>query len=200
MLSSLKAAHNAFSDRRLGIKTIGEFRTVDTSLHGDANRSAPLGYAITARYLKMLALKPADTVYDLGCGTGRPLCMIARCNVAHCVGVEIDSGLAAIARRNSAGLVGRRCEISIVEADAATLDYRDGTVFWLYNPFGPRTMAAVLDRIHHSIRIAPRAVRFCYVTPEAEEAFISCGWLERYRSVQPLLHPSCTASFWRSSI
>jgi SAM-dependent methyltransferase len=198
MLNHVKAAHNAICDRRLGIQTVGEFRPQDSSAHGDAKRSAPLAYRLIARYIGLLELQPRDVVYDLGCGTGRPICMFARQNVARCVGVELDKRIADTARRNAAALKERRSEISIVEADAASLNYRDATVFWLYNPFGRATMAAVLARIEAGLRQSPRQVRFCYVTPEEEDVFAACGWLSRYKTQRPLLYRSGFASFWRS--
>jgi SAM-dependent methyltransferase len=198
MLGQIKAAHNWVCDRRLGIQTAGEFKPLDTSAHHDASRSAPLHYGLINRYIRLLELQPSDIVYDLGCGSGRPLCLFARQNVAACVGVELDGGIADIARRNAVRLKGRRCEVAIIQADAASLDYADGTVFWIYNSFGSATMAAVLARIGASMERRPRAVRFCYVTPEAEEAFFAAGWLSRYRTVRPLLYPSGVASFWRS--
>jgi predicted RNA methylase len=198
MLGHIKAAHNSFCDRRLGIRTMDEFRPLDTSAHRDAKRSAPLAYSLIARYIRSLQLEPSDVVYDLGCGTGRPLCLFARQSVARCVGVELDSRVAEIARRNTSTMIGRRSETFVIQADAAALDYRDGTVFWLYNPFGEATMAAVLARIQSSLRQSPRPVRFCYVTPDEEKVFSACGWLIRYKTVRPLLHPSGAASFWRS--
>ena len=199
MLGLMKSAHNWIWDRRLGVRTAGEFKPLDTSLHHDASRSAPLAYHLISRYIRLLALKPDDVVYDLGCGTGRPLCMFARQNVVRCVGVELDPAIAAIARRNASQLKEVRSEISIIHADAASLDYGDGTVFWIYNSFGSATMTAVLARIRASIDQQPREVRFCYVTPEAEDAFFSAGWLTRTRKVRPLLYPSGVASFWQSA-
>lgn len=187
-----------YCDRRLGIQTIGEFRPKDTSAHGDAKRSAPLAYGLIARYIGLLQLEHSDVIYDLGCGTGRPLCLFARQNVARCVGVELDFSLAEIARRNASNLIGRRADISIVWADAASLDYHDGTVFWLYNPFGKATMASVLAGIHRGLQHSHRQVRFCYVTPDEEEEFSTCGWLTKYKTVQPLIYPSGAAGFWRS--
>jgi SAM-dependent methyltransferase len=198
MLGHIKAAHNLYCDRRLGIRTVSEFRPLDTSVHGDAKRSVPLAYNLIASYIGLLQLEPSDVVYDLGCGTGRPLCMFARRIVALCIGVELDFGVAEIARRNASTLIGRRSEIAVIQADAASLDYRDGTVFWLYNPFGKSTMVAVLARIQSSLRQSPRPVRICYVTPDEEEAFSACAWLTRYKTVRPLLNPGGVASFWRS--
>jgi len=74
MLGHLKAAHNSYCDKRLGIQTAGDFRPLDTSAHRDASRSAPLAYDLIRRYIRLLELKPDDIVYDVGCGTGRPLC------------------------------------------------------------------------------------------------------------------------------
>jgi len=198
MLSKVKATHNAYCDWRLGIQTVGEYRPLDTSANKDAKRSAPLAYGLIARYIKLLRLQPSDVVYDLGCGAGRPICMFARQKVARCVGVELDDRIAEIARKNASNLIGRQADILILRADVASLDYCDGTVFWLYNPFGSATMATVLSRIRSSMRQFPRQVRFCYVTPEEEEAFTACRWLTRYKTVRPLVYPNGVASFWRS--
>jgi predicted RNA methylase len=177
---------------------MGEFRPPDISLYRDASKSSTVDYSVIGAYARMLKLHPSDVVYDLGCGTGRPICVFARHLVRRCVGIEMDPGVAEIAKRNALNLVGRRSEIAIVQGDAATADYRDGSVFWLYHPFGERTLTAVLGRIRQSVEASPRSVRFCHVTPDAEEPFAACGWLTRYKTVKPLLHPSCVAHFWRN--
>ena len=198
MLGYFKSAHNSFCDRRLGIRTSADIRPPDTSLHRDSGKTSALGYSLISRYIRLLRLQPSDVVYDIGCGTGRPLCLFARHRVRRCVGIEIDPAVAEIARGNAVKLVGRRSEIAIIQDDASTADYRDGTVFWLYHPFGQRTLAAVLERVHKSVEASPRAVRFCYVTPDVEQAFSACGWLTRYKTVKPFLHPGSAASFWRN--
>ena len=198
MLGFWNAAHNSLCDRRLGIRTVGDSRPVDTSLHRDATKSSPLSYGRINRYARVLRLQRGDVVYDIGCGAGRPLCVFARHPVSRCVGIEMDPATAAIAEANAAHLVGRRSDVVILRGDAATADYRTGTVFWLYNPFGPRTLAAVLDRIRQSLAAAPRAVRFCYAYPEHDAVFAASGWLTRYDSVSPLLRPRYSASFWRN--
>jgi precorrin-6B methylase 2 len=198
MLGYLSSAYNSLWDRHLGIRTAGEFRPPDISLHRDAAKSSPLSYSLIHRYVRALRLQPSDVVYDIGCGAGRPLCVFAREPVSRCVGIEMDCGMAEIARRNAIALIGRRSDIVIVQGDAATADYHDGSVFWLYSPFGRRTLSAVLEHIRQSVEAAPRTVRFCYVFPDCENVFSASGWLTRYNTVRTLLHPSYSASFWRN--
>lgn len=197
MLVKLKAWHNIYWDWRLGIETVGTRHPPDTTQYHDAQRSGALGYAIAARYIQLLELKCSDVVYDLGCGTGRVLCLLSRQYVARSIGVEFDPGLARTADRNIRSVKGALSPANVLQADAASLDYRDGTVFWLYNSFGAKTLGVVLNNIAENLRVNPRTVRFCYITPEFEEVFTHCGWLKCYRKVKPLLHRSSPASFWR---
>jgi SAM-dependent methyltransferase len=192
------SAHNVWCDRRLGIRTVGDVRPAYISLYRDATKSSPLSYSLIRRYVRALRLQPDDVVYDIGCGAGRPICVCARHLIARCVGIEMDPDMAAIAEANAARLAGRRSDIVFVRGDAATADYQSGTVFWLYNPFGPRTLAAVLDNIRRSVAAAPRKVRFCYAYPEHDAVFAASGWLTRYASVRPFLRPRYGASFWRN--
>ena len=198
MFSYLKSAHNSLWDRCLGVDTAVQTRPSDTSLYRDALKANAVAYGVIFRYVRLLRLQPSDVVYDIGCGAGRPLCVFARQNIARCIGIEMDRRLAEIARLNLVHLARRRCEAAVIQGDAALADYKDGSVFWLYNAFGPRTLAAVLERIRQSVVASPRQVRFCYVTPEAERAFSASTWLTRYKTVRPFLHPSCAASFWRN--
>jgi precorrin-6B methylase 2 len=198
MLGYFKSVRNAFYDRRLGICTTGESRPADISQHQDAKKYTSMDYGLIARYIGLLRLQRSDVVYDIGCGTGRPLCLFARQRVAQCVGVELDRGIAEIARRNVTNLIGRQAEVSVINGDAALVDYHNSTVFWLFNPFGPGTLAAVLERIRQSVEASPRSVRFCYVVPEEEQVFSECGWLTKYRTARYLLHWHGRASFWRN--
>jgi cyclopropane fatty-acyl-phospholipid synthase-like methyltransferase len=198
MIRRVKDLRSRLWDWRLGIETTGECRPPDTSRFKDARKSGSLDYGIIAYHLRLLEIQPSDIVYDIGCGLGRPLCMFARTRAMRCVGIELDPEIAWAARTNAARLISRRAEIEVRQGDAADAEYDGGTVFWLGNPFGPKTLAAVLDKIRLSVRAQPRAVRFCYINPESEEAFAAATWLRRYRQTKMILHPIGHASFWRN--
>ncbi len=122
--------HTLLWDWRLGIRTL---RTTP-ALGGDAQPGDPASYEVLLAVAETLAAD--DVVFDVGCGRGRACAVFARA-CAKVVGIEASLVAAAAARRNG---------IAIIEADARAVDYAGATVLWMFNPFGPETMRAVLRR------------------------------------------------------
>lgn len=139
----------------------------------------PLSYGALARIGQQMALGPDDVLYDVGCGKGRALCMFARQNLRACVGIEIDPVLAGIARANAVRMRGRRTPVVIHECNATVADYADATVFLLYNPFGPATLARWLARVQAALATQPRDIRIIYAHPVHEAVLADSGWLRR---------------------
>jgi len=123
----------AFWDKRLGIKTLGVQRR--EAPIGDANRDAEVyqskSYYSIRKCLRPVEMGPEDVFYDVGCGAGRVLCLVAQTRIRKCVGVELSPALCKLARQNARNLRGRRTAIEIVEGDAALADYSDRSVFLL---------------------------------------------------------------------
>ena len=136
-----------------------------------------LDYLLLHKYLKPVRLQPTDVFVDIGCGKGRMLCLFARRHLAKCVGIEVDAELARAARANAARLRGRKAPIEVWVGDAVEADYSEGTIFWLLNPFGAQTLAAVLERIERTLEAAPRRIQIIYVNPMHEGVLRSAGWL-----------------------
>lgn len=134
--------------------------------------------------------------YDVGCGKGRPLCVMARHPFAKVVGVDFDQELCEIARRNARRLRGRVAPIEIVRADAAGLDYSDGHVFFFFDPFGPPTLRAVLASIERSLVRAPRRITVIYYNAVHEAELSACPWLECYGLLPTF--SNVRVSFWRN--
>ena len=199
-LNGLEILHDRLNDQRLGLRTCDEIVPADTSIHRDANKSEPLGYWLIRRTIRHLDLQPHDIVYDIGCGKGRPLCLFAREDITRCVGIELDPALARIAQDNIAALAGRRAEACVIQGDAASVNCDDGTVFWLFNPFGPRTLSTFVNHLKQSVEAHPRAIRLCYVTPAAEFILARSGWLHKYETVDAWPHRTGKASFWRNDV
>lgn len=132
------------------------------SLYPDNTGYFSPDYLHLRRVVRRLDLRPADVVYDLGCGAGRFLCLAAQCKVSLCVGVEIEQHLCEKARVNVARLRGRRSPIVIRHRDCAAADVSDGTVYYLYNPFGADTMRAFLGNLLRSLIDRPRSIRIVY--------------------------------------
>ena len=196
----LRTAHDHVSDWRLNIDT----RPVLCPLpHGvsrfdDGIPSEPLHHFLIKRFIGPLSLGPDDVVIDIGCGTGRVACVLARRRVKSVVGIEVARTASLAAQENAARLRGRRSPVRILTQDAVEGDYDEGTVFWLYHPFGPETMRAVLDRLAESVRNRPRRIRLAYIHPLHEDIVTSSEWLRCYARRSSRLS-RLEASFWTNA-
>jgi len=175
--------------------------TTDAGRFSDGTRYEPIWYPLLERYVDALAPAPDDVVFDVGSGLGRVLMAFARRGVARCVGIEISAELAAIAERNALllrrplGRTGPSTRIETRVEDASTADYSGGTIYFMSNPFGPRTLAAVMDGIARSIAADPRPVRIAYCTPRHEQILHGLPWLAPRGTVHYHFHRS-SISYW----
>lgn len=178
----MKVFLDRIQDRRLNIDTLtgsGQF-AAESSRFRDPQPNSPCNYWLLNRFLEPLHIQPKDVFYDIGCGYGRILCVLARRPLAQCVGIELSPEFAARAETNIRNVRGRISPVEVRVGDAAQADYDDATVFCLFNPFGRETMKSVLERIRQSITASPRRIRFIYTNPLQTEVFRTSGWLKKY--------------------
>jgi len=151
------------SDRRLGIETTTcYFPKGHATLYNDEFHYAAVEYRTLEKIINYLELKEDDVFVDFGCGKGRIIIFAATKKIKKAVGIEYDKALADIAKNNIASLKLRGSNIEVIHSDAATFDPKEGTVFFMNNPFGWKTLLSVLDNIAKSIRANPRNVRIVY--------------------------------------
>jgi len=199
---------------RLGVDRVGDwFYSIDTvvagalphaseiSRFGDAYVNGPVSYWILRSYLDCKTLGPKEVFYDIGCGHGRVLCMVARHRVAKCIGIELSKEFAEKARTNAVALRGRVSPIELRVGDAAEMDYSDGTTFYFGDPFGAYTMRSVLKRIGETLTANPRAIRCIFVLPIFERSdavrrvIETSGWLN-FVGGQSLPYSPMRVEYW----
>ena len=183
-------------ERRLHISTTGK-QQIDIA---DAVAYSTLAYWGIFRVLDRLELRPDDVFVDLGCGKGRVVCSAAMRQAAKVMGVDIDERLCEMARGNADLMRHRQAPIEIINMPVQQFDYRDCTALFLFNPFGPGTLGAVLKSVIESLKVNPRAVRLAYVNPRHDQVFADADGFERYEH-WPQRRSSrlkFAVSFWRS--
>lgn len=163
--------------------------------HDDAGGYQAPDYINLRKIVKFLKPGPGDVVFDLGSGKSRALCVFARRDVQRCVGVEIFEFLCDTARENARRLRGRRAPIEIRCEDAASADVSEGTVYFMYNPFGAETMRDVIANIGQSLQDKPRDVTVVYYNTPQEAVLAESGWLELYHTMTTF--SGTRISFWR---
>lgn len=164
--------------------------------HNDSARYEVPDYFYMRKVLQVLSPGPEDVVFDLGCGLGRFLCLAARRNIRKCVGVELRAQFCEVAQENAVRLRGRHAPLEIRCGDAAAADLSGGTIYYMFNPFGPTTMRDVLANLHASISANPRTIKIAYYNSIHEELFQASPWLEKYHSFQ--VKSGMPVTFWRS--
>jgi precorrin-6B methylase 2 len=90
-------------------------------------------------------LRADQVVYDIGSGIGRVSILLNLLTGATSKGVEIDPVLAAYAQNSSNAL--KLNKVSFINADARTLDYADGDVFFMFTPFLGNILQTVLVQL-----------------------------------------------------
>jgi predicted RNA methylase len=199
MFSLLKRLGNMMWERRLGITTRG-LANVDGSSTEQIHYGT-ISYGAIGTILDHLQLNGTDVFVDLGCGKGRVLCCAALHPIDRAIGVECSRPLSDIAKVNAAGLRPHHSPIEIHTTEAQRFDYAAGTVFYLFHPFGPNTLRAVLLELQKGLQASPRQIRIVYVNPVHNNVLSECSWLEEYErwdvSGKPSLeHP---VAWWRNT-
>jgi len=151
-------------------------------LHNDGLPYAAPNYLHLWRVRRRLKAGPEDVFWDIGCGMGRMVCVMARGTASQCIGIELFPSLCDIAVRNAKRLRGRKACIGIVCGDAATADLSRGTIYFMFNPFGTATMKQVLARIEASRFGCDRPIAIVYYNSVHADLVDRLSWLKRIDS------------------
>jgi len=96
---------------------------------------------------------PDDRFYDLGAGLGSLVLLVSLLGQVSACGVEIEPAFCAYARRSAAKL--SLSNVSFLNADAETLAYQDGTIFFLFTPFVGTLLQRVLFKLQRVAEVHP---------------------------------------------
>jgi len=168
-----------YQDKKLGgIKTSEGFNFVDNlSLYKDATRYTPTPYNKLKKMVEYLKPGPDDIFFDIGSGKGRVLFFVARQKVKKVVGIELHENLVKEACENLEKIRFRRAPVEILHGDAAQMDLGEGTIFFLYHPFGLKTFEKVIADIRNSLATNPRKIRIVYFNPVWSPLLDRSDWL-----------------------
>lgn len=145
---------------------------------GDNHRYEALDYSDLRWVRDHLWRQPGardDVVFDLGCGMGRALCVLATRPFRKVVGIELWDDLAAAARRNGARMRGRKTVVEVSRGDVCDAALDEGTAFVLFNPFGADTLGAVLEHLRESLATNPRRLQLVYFNALHDRAIALSG-------------------------
>jgi predicted RNA methylase len=112
----------------------------------------PCGVDEIVAMVREVPVRPTDELVDLGAGLGRVAMLVHLLSGARALGVEIQAPLVHRARARCAELA--LADVSFVHADAADAEL-DGSIFFLYAPFGGGVLARVVRRLEDLARRRP---------------------------------------------
>lgn len=164
-------------DRKLGIDTSYSNDRITQSMNGDAQKYEPTKYATLKTLPNYLKISENDVFVDYGCGKGRVVFFIATQTLKKVIGVDLDKKMIDIAKNNLKNFTAKNSPIEILNLEATKLDPSEGTIFFLFNPFGENTLKAVIDNIKKSSIANPRRIRIVYHEPLYQSVFEKQDWL-----------------------
>jgi len=137
-------------------------------------RYEPAPASVILELTERVAFTDNDVFYDLGSGLGKVTALMHLLTGVRCVGVEYQPAFCAYARQQAAAL--QLINADYIQADARVADYADGTVFFLFNPFGGDIFATVLERLRQEAQ--QREILICSYGA-CTQPLAGLNWLER---------------------
>jgi precorrin-6B methylase 2 len=167
-----------YYDKKLGIETSGYYKFADDlSLNKDGVPYVATPYHLLEKMINYLKLNSDDVFIDFGSGKGRVIFFVAGQKVKKVTGLELHKELVNIAQVNLNNLKLKNTRVEIINDDAAIFDAKDGTVFFMFNPFGEKTIARVIGNIKDTLAANPRKIRIVYYSPAFSELLDKQDWL-----------------------
>ena len=93
--------------------------------------------------------------------------------------MELNQALIDITKKNLKNIRLNNTPVELFQGDAVNFDVKDGTVFYMFNPFGLKTFAKVLDNIKKSMSSNPRIIRLLYRNSIYRSLLDETDWLEQ---------------------
>ena len=152
-------------DKLLKIKTSGRD---DTKSDCFRYPYEPTPYAVLERLANSGLIRKQDVVLDYGCGKGRVDFFLAYQTRAHCIGVEYDERIIAVARENQNTAVSAgRVEILLGNAETFPVPQNVNRIFF-FNPFSVEILQKAMARILESYYETPREMLLFFYFPSTE--------------------------------
>jgi SAM-dependent methyltransferase len=156
---------NALRDLRYGGLLGG--RVESRYGHLDAYDTANSAYEAMSALFEHVDVADDDVVVDIGCGKGRALnWFLSRYPRHRIYGIELDPEVCARTKRR----LRRFSNVSVLCGDAASLLPADGTLFYLFNPFGAEAMQRFIDALKRTNTSATGRTIVYY----------NCKWIDCY--------------------
>ncbi len=140
VLRTPKIARNAVRDLRYGGLLGGTVKT--RFAHLGAHDVGNVDYEDLPPLFAAAEVRPDDVIVDVGAGKGRSInWLLDRYPENRIVGIDLDPEIA----RKTAHRLRRFGNVTILCGDATALLPREGTVFYLFNPFDAGVMRRFID-------------------------------------------------------
>ena len=153
-----RGARNALIDLRHGRPLNGRWRRPGGKREPHTNSD----HLALARIFEG-RVRPDDVLVDIGCGRGRVLNHWLTHHPGHrIVGLELDDEVA----RSTAHRLRKYPNCQVLAGDAVANLPADGTLFYLYNPFGPDDVARLSHRLLEIAQNAPSPLVVLYHNPK----------------------------------
>jgi len=166
-------------EKKFGIETSTIYLLKDNlSQYRDGEDYQPTPYKKLEKVVEYLKLNSDDVCIDLGCGKGRVVFFFASQKVKKVIGVELVENLVNIAMKNLKNLrIKDRATVEIFHGDVTDFNFEECTIFFLFNPFGYKTLEKVILNIKNTLVTNPRRIRILYYNPAHRKVLDNEDWL-----------------------
>jgi precorrin-6B methylase 2 len=186
LLDSARYLESILWDRFINIDTAnsGAFYEVIQGINDDSLPNETTSHYTIRSAINYVQPGANDIVIDIGCGRGRAVCHFARLGVKKVIGIEINPKFSKMAEKNVRDLRGRKAPVEIINQDAVSADLSEGTIFYMFNPFGEKTLCSILNNIELSHKKKNKPVTVIYVEPLFSCVLDDYSWLEKRQDVR----------------
>lgn len=196
IIGALEIAKVHCFEKKHHIKTDGATFVEDAfSLYKDGVMYQPTPYYLLEKAIGYLKPGPEDIFVDFGSGKGRVVFFTAVQKLKKVIGVEMDKSLVDAARNNLANFKFAKTAIEFINEEAVNFKIKDETIFFMFNPFGRKTLEKVLDNIKKSLLDNPRQIRLVYYAPAHRYLLDNESWLILEKSIN---NSQCLV--WRNKV
>ncbi len=136
-------------------------------------RYQPTPASVILELVDQVELTSNDVFYDLGSGLGQVIGLVNLLTGVPCMGVEYQTTYCAYARE-MVSFLGLK-NITFINADAQDVDYSQGNVFFMFNPFGGRIFDTVMVKLQKQSQY--RKITICSYGPSTPP-LATLSWLD----------------------